>query len=198
MSVRLPVYDPESKRDMEGESRRRSEHAAALEASCGRVTRYVSEALGTAHFSMRTLEEQMHGDARTASEVVEIEIQTARDCGKPEAEAAAPLFVLARRLGYAVSSLPASPRRDPDVVGKAADASVEFSQAIGASLELVRGRLSSPLAIDRARKEIPEAIDALWKLARDVDDQYALQVETARNGASARRVPVGGGEGRPS
>ena len=166
---RLPVAKPESERDSAGDSRRREDHRLALEASIGRITRHVSDALGTG-YSMRTLEEQIQGVARSAGEVLEVQMQISRDQGRAEVDAVAPLHTLARRMGYGLAALESEGDGEADVEGAAADVGKEVSDALGRALELRRRGFRTVAHRDEARRQIAEAVASLHRLDAEVGE----------------------------
>lgn len=97
---RLPVHAPEAKRASERHARR-SAHAAAFLQATSRITRHLVAEIGKP--GVRLLEEIADGAKRGPAEVLEQVIDVARD-HKPEADAIAPIVVLARRLGYALAA----------------------------------------------------------------------------------------------
>lgn len=98
MTARLPVHSADAKRDSERLARRRA-HAAAFEAATERITRHVAHEVGKP--GMRLLEEIADGTKRGPGEMLEQIIEVARD-HKAEADAIAPVVVLALRLGYSL------------------------------------------------------------------------------------------------
>jgi hypothetical protein len=168
MSVpRLPVARPDGKRESERKARRRA-HAEAFVTATGRITAAVMDEVGKP--GMRLLEEIGSGAKRGPAELLEQIVEVARE-HKPEADAAAPLRVLARRLGYDLVPLAAvEPDGVADVVGACADVGKETSDVLAACLELARRPFLTPAMRDRARREIPEAFAALHRLAGEVEE----------------------------
>lgn len=168
MSVpRLHVHRPDAKRESDARARRR-EHADAFAVATGRITRHVTDVVGKP--GMRLQEEIGSGSKRGPFELAELLVEVAREF-KPEADAAAPLRVLARRLGYDL--VPAREGDgEADVVSASADAGKEFGEALGAALALVRSRFLTIPARDRARREIAEAQDALHRVAGEVEELF--------------------------
>lgn len=163
MATRLPVFNPSVQRDMERNSRRR-EHAAAFETATGRISRYVAEEVG---LSMRALEEVAHADKRGDAERLEIVIDVARD-HKPEADAVAPVRVLARRLGYDLAPTPSAASQGVEVVGVCAAAMAEVGGAIAAALAAVADGRVTAVEARRTLTEIDQAIAQLHKLRGEI------------------------------
>lgn len=181
MAPRLPIHAPEGKRDIARKTRR-DDHAEALERAIGRICRHVAEDIG---LSMRSLEEQAAGDKRGDGERLEIVVAVARE-HKSEADAIAPVAVLARRLGYDLAPL-ACAADQPDIVAAAAVAGKELSEALGAALEVARMQAirqvqrasMDPRGVAVAVREIHEAIAALHALAREIQECVAVHVTVA-------------------
>lgn len=166
MNARLPVHRADVQRDS-AEKARRSDHAAAFATCTGRINRHVADVVRKP--GMRLLEEIGTADKRGPAELLEQIVEVARE-HKPEADAAAPLRVLARRLGYDLVPLAAEPDGTADVVAACADVGKETSDVLAACLELARRPFLTIALRDKARREIPEAFAALHKLAAEVEE----------------------------
>lgn len=92
----MPVYRPDAKRD-QLRATRRAQHASAFHLASDRITRFLVAEIGKP--GVRLLEELGDGTKRGPAEVLEQIVEVARR-HKPEADAIAPVAVLACRLGY--------------------------------------------------------------------------------------------------
>lgn len=159
---RLPVHQPEAKRDNDRKARRR-EHAAAFAVAIWRITRHLVGEIGKP--GMRLLEEIADGTKRGPAEVLEQIVSVARD-HKDEADAMAPVRVLAHRLGYDLAPL-LLVAGDLGVDGAAAEAGREFAEAVSAALDCGRKRFAA-ISAGEVESEIAEAIHALHRLRREL------------------------------
>jgi len=137
---------------------RRAAHSRAFEAATERITRHLVAEIGKP--GMRLLEEIADGKKRGPAEVLEQIVDVARD-HKVEADAIAPVLVLAQRLGYELNTATVH-RKDAALGELIGDVVVEAADVVRAVRDAGRQINSVELAeIRRQCQELRSVADSV-------------------------------------